>query len=151
MTIDAPGRVTGPGQPDIAAFHIVEQQFLAAMGDPEKAPNGAAAAQELLDPNNSFFNNPLLYKDDPGYNPEVARAGAFVATLKRHQDDPKFLAQFLDALGPQQENKLANEAIDLQYPVINDDGSFASINEEDARGVISGAEAKASAYDRIQS
>jgi hypothetical protein len=143
MTIYGASQVPGVGQiPDTATIDKAEQQFLQAMGiasgDPGQAPNGTVAAEDLLNPNNPFFNNPLLYKDDPGYNPEAARAEAFVATLADYDKTHNFkaLAQFLVTLGRDEIHKLTTEAENLQGPVIDDNGVTIARTPQNVAGWV---------------
>jgi hypothetical protein len=100
-------------------------------GSPESAQNGAAAAQDLLNPNNPYFNNPQLTKYDPSYNPETAKAQAFAATLYNYEQkgDSADIAQFLNTLGPDQAAKFFAEAGNLQGSQVTDNGVVFAQNQ----------------------
>src|SRR5215475_10285578 len=66
-------------------------------GSPEQAEDGAGAARRLLNKGNSYFYNRILFRTDPGYNPDQAKAQAFAATITGYlqQDRSKDIAQLL--------------------------------------------------------
>src|SRR5262249_8721027 len=66
-------------------------------GSPEQAKDGTEAAKRLLNKGNPYFYNRILFKTDPGYNPDVARAQAFAATITDYlqQDRSKDIAQLV--------------------------------------------------------
>jgi hypothetical protein len=136
----------GDGIPDLTKIEQeIEQEFkkqtAVASGDPEQAPNGTVAAQEFLNPNNPYFDNP-----------QHSRAEAFVATLSNYEQkgDFKDLAQFVDTLGPNQLNKLVTEASNLQGPVYNDKGAAVAKNEQDVGDVLMTGLRDAALYDAQQ-
>jgi hypothetical protein len=142
MTIYGAGGV----RPDpITDFYTADPQFstaLADAGDPEKAPNGTVAAQDLLDPNNPYFD-----KLDPNAR-EVRRAEEFVAVISNYlrNNDIKDLAQFLNTLGPDKVNMFKKEADNLTYPPENDQGNpVVPVQQIDS--LVSQAELKVLAYD----
>jgi hypothetical protein len=70
-------------------------------GDPERAKNGAEAAQDLLDPKNPFFYQ-TANTNNPYYDPENAKAKAFLATLSDYEQKGDYtdISQLLNTLGP---------------------------------------------------
>lgn len=116
-----------------------DQQFAQAMnkastsgsGSPESAQNGTDAANDLLSSNNPYFYNRLLFKTDPGYNPETAKAEAFAATLYNYEQKGDYadIARLLQALGPAQDAKFFAEAGNLQGPQVTDSGVVFAQNQ----------------------
>jgi hypothetical protein len=100
-------------------------------GSPASAQNGTKAANDLLSSNNPCFYNRLLFKTDPGYSPETAKAQAFAATLYGYEQkgDRADTARFLNALGPSQAAKFFAEAGNLQGPQFNDSGAVFAKNQ----------------------
>lgn len=140
MTIYGAGWVPGSGQ----YYYTPDPEFSTALaGDPEKAPSGAAAAQDLLDPNNPYFDN----NPDPNQR-EVKRAEEFVAVISNYlrNHDIKDLAQFLDTLGPRQVATFKKEAENLPFAPVNDQGNpVVPVQQVDS--LVSQAELAVLGYD----
>jgi len=110
-------------------------------GSPEDATNGTAAAKDLQNPNNPYFDNPLLFKADLEYNPNQARAEAFTATLYDYEQkgDKGDIKQLLDTLGYGQTSQLVTASANLQGPQVNRNGVTFAQNESGVDQVISKA------------
>jgi hypothetical protein len=103
-------------------------------GSPQRAKNGADAAKNLLSKNNPYFYAHILYQTDRDYDPEVAKAEAFAATLSDYEQkgDNANIALLLQKLGPEEAAKLLAKAGKLEGPQVNSSGT---VYAQDQKGV----------------
>jgi hypothetical protein len=100
----------------------LKQQFHG--GSPERALNGAEAAKDLLSKDNPYFYDHRLYRADPDYDPQVAKAQALTLILAEYESKPEnkdFIAQLFSSLGPDETAKLLVKAGELQGEQFNVD------------------------------
>jgi hypothetical protein len=136
------GRVTSPANMPARIVPVLYERAPGPNeGSPADAKNGADAAKTLLGRSNPYFYDHILYRTDPDYDPEVAKAQAFTALLSHYEQagDNANIAALLNGLGPEEAAKLLAKAGQLQGPQVYGNGTVYAQNKAGVDQVLAKA------------
>jgi hypothetical protein len=136
------GRVASPATMPARFLPVKQAPVQGPDGEsPEDAKNGSDAAKDLLSKDNPRFYDHRLYQADPDFDPDLARAQAFAATLSNYgqKGDNANIAALINGLGPDEAARLLTRAGSLQGPQVNGSGTVYAQNQAGVAEVLAKA------------